>query len=447
MNDMDYNVENYSIDELYQLIGLDTTEIIDNSIINEASDVLIKKYNMENNPDLKNFFINVRKKLLDDTYKSENQETIIIQNEENNKIGDDITVQNVKGNPNFNNIIKRMVNIDTSFRVNSFPVKDDAVKYADITNNETSIYSNTDFTCNLTDKLRDVVSMTLHSIAIPYSWYAVNKFNNIFKIENTLITIDPGNYTCQQLRDTLNSNILFSQYGEMILHENTCKIDISLNDTYNITFYENTGDFANSKSNHNLGWILGFRNSTYYEKYLPGEAMVNVYGPKYLTLLIDEFKGNMVSKGVVNIETNENRLLSMPSYFSNDLVFDVVSLNNKEIVQYSNIRKINNTFLSKTITKAQETSLNEIIKSRNEPTNSKIKINNDSSIFAIIPFKKPTSMSETISIDITLETNTRVYLGPINIEKLRIKLMDDKGNVLDLNGLDWNFTLIIEHRY
>ena len=112
MNDMDYNVENYSIDELYELIGLDTTEIIDSSTINEASDVLIKKYNMENKEDLKNFFINVRKILLDETYKSENQDTVIIQNEENNKIGDDITVQNVKSNPNFNNIIKRMVNID-----------------------------------------------------------------------------------------------------------------------------------------------------------------------------------------------------------------------------------------------------------------------------------------------------------------------------------------------
>ncbi len=446
MNDMDYNVENYSIDELYELIGLDTTEIIDSSTINEASDVLIKKYNMENKEDLKNFFINVRKILLDETYKSENQETIIIQNEENNKIGDDIIVQNVKGNPNFNNIIKRMVNIDSSFRLNSFPAKDDSIKYADITNNETSIYSNTDFTCYLTEKLRNVVSMTMHSIAIPYSWYAINRFNNTFKIEDILITIEPGNYTCQELRDKLNSNTSFSEYGEFILHDNTCKIDISLNDTYNITFYEPSGDFTNSKSNYNFGWLLGFRNSTYTEKYISGEAMIDINGPKYLTLLIDEFKGNMVNKGIVNIETSENKL-SLPSYFSNDMIFDAVSSNNREIALYSNIRKINNTFQSKTITKAQETTLNEIIKSRNETTNTKLKINNDSSIFAIIPFKKPISMSEIISIDSTIESNTRVYLGPINIEKLRIKLMDDKGNVLDLNGIDWSFTFITEHTY
>ena len=52
-----------------------------------------------------------------------------------------------------------------------------------------------------------------------------------------------------------------------------------------------------------------------------------------------------------------------------------------------------------------------------------------------------------IAIDSTIESNTRVYLGPINIEKLRIKLMDDKGNVLDLNGIDWSFTFITEHTY
>jgi hypothetical protein len=154
----------------------------------------------------------------------------------------------------------------------------------------------------------------------------------------------------------------------------------------------------------------------------------------------------MVNKGIVNIETSENKL-SLPSYFSNDMIFDAVSSNNREIALYSNIRKINNTFQSKTITKAQETTLNEIIKSRNETTNTKLKINNDSSIFAIIPFKKPISMSEIISIDSTIESNTRVYLGPINIEKLRIKLMDDKGNVLDLNGIDWSFTFITEHTY
>ena len=66
--------------------------------------------------------------------------------------------------------------------------------------------------------------------------------------------------------------------------------------------------------------------------------------------MIDEFKGNMVNKGIVNIETSENNKLSLPSYFSNDMIFDVVSSNNREIALYSNIRKINNTFQSKTIT-------------------------------------------------------------------------------------------------
>ena len=36
---------------------------------------------------------------------------------------------------------------------------------------------------------------------------------------------------------------------------------------------------------------------------------------------------------------------------------------------------------------------------------------------------------------------TRPYFGPVTIERLGIKLYDDKGNFLNLNGRDWSFTL------
>jgi hypothetical protein len=30
----------------------------------------------------------------------------------------------------------------------------------------------------------------------------------------------------------------------------------------------------------------------------------------------------------------------------------------------------------------------------------------------------------------------------VNIDRLSVKLLDDKGNILNLNGLDWTITLI-----
>ena len=47
----------------------------------------------------------------------------------------------------------------------------------------------------------------------------------------------------------------------------------------------------------------------------------------------------------------------------------------------------------------------------------------------------------------SLQTNKRNYFGPVDIEKLRIKLLDDRGNIVNLNGLDWNIVLIAEVLY
>ena len=47
----------------------------------------------------------------------------------------------------------------------------------------------------------------------------------------------------------------------------------------------------------------------------------------------------------------------------------------------------------------------------------------------------------------TLQDHKRTYFGPVNIERFRVKLMDDKGNVVNLNGADWSFTLISDNLY
>jgi hypothetical protein len=39
---------------------------------------------------------------------------------------------------------------------------------------------------------------------------------------------------------------------------------------------------------------------------------------------------------------------------------------------------------------------------------------------------------------------TREYNGPVNISRLSVKLLDSKGNILDLNGRNWSFVLKCE---
>jgi hypothetical protein len=47
----------------------------------------------------------------------------------------------------------------------------------------------------------------------------------------------------------------------------------------------------------------------------------------------------------------------------------------------------------------------------------------------------------------TLQNQDRIYFGPVNIHRMSIKLLNDKGEILDLNGADWSVQLICEQLY
>jgi hypothetical protein len=44
-----------------------------------------------------------------------------------------------------------------------------------------------------------------------------------------------------------------------------------------------------------------------------------------------------------------------------------------------------------------------------------------------------------------LLSDQRLYAGKTDIQKLNIQLVDEWGNVVDLNGVDFSFCLEIEH--
>ena len=41
----------------------------------------------------------------------------------------------------------------------------------------------------------------------------------------------------------------------------------------------------------------------------------------------------------------------------------------------------------------------------------------------------------------------RRYNGPVNINKIEIKLLDKFGDIIDLNHMDWSFSLELEILY
>jgi hypothetical protein len=104
----------------------------------------------------------------------------------------------------------------------------------------------------------------------------------------------------------------------------------------------------------------------------------------------------------------------------------------------------------RTLTNAQLHSLNSINNNNNNLTNYLSKAPTSSDILAIIPVKTSTGVptgSLLVEFSGSLQDNVRTYFGPVNIERMAVKLLDDKGNILNLNGNDWCITLIAECLY
>ena len=108
-----------------------------------------------------------------------------------------------------------------------------------------------------------------------------------------------------------------------------------------------------------------------------------------------------------------------------------------------------NQGVPRVFTQKQQYSLNEIIKNRKTSTNQRITPPSTTNVFAIVPLRSAGKKFGELITEFSgpLPLNIRNYFGPVDIERMKISLYDDKGNILNLNGAEWSFTMISEHLY
>ena len=452
------NLDELDKDDLCNLFDLDENECSSVELINIKYDLLLK--NNSNNNKIQHFLTNAKTKLLEliedeeefpETNLNENEEKYI-QTSTNSY---PVTIKKDILNPNYKNSTFRIISIDSQYRNTLFPY--------DVSDaNSTS--SNTHFTMNLTEPLNNVISMKLYSLQIPYSWYVFdsNLGNNFFYIKDSLdvytkIEIQSGNYDISGLIDEVNNQLTINSYDASLNltyssingkasfnYDNTTDISLIFYDG-NGVYNTNTPFSKGAQLNYNLGWHLGFRqnlvnNISYIDITTPGiscEAIIDVIGTKYLFLSVDDNNHNHLNRGIVNIDFTETRA-DMPSSFSYDLNLTNDGTN-KVIADVSEPRRVS---------KATLTSINAIQQNKNISRNRLFSPTN-SDILAIIPINKNNLDFNNLITELgsTLQTNKRSYFGPVHIKRLKIKLMNDKGYTVNLNGLDWSFSLITEHLY
>jgi hypothetical protein len=279
------------------------------------------------------------------------------------------------------------INIDTRFR--------------DDTNSSTLASYN----ITLPDRILGVRSMEVVSAEIPYTMYNVssNIGNNRFYISYTTndinnvetVTIPDGNYTSQStLLTQINTQIssLDSSYNTLSVYsENvtgTTYMCNMKNTAQSGSLQINFGNLAHSpheKANlrGTIGWKLGFRDTNYVissSSGVSGESFIDISAPKYVYISLDDYS-----------------------------------------------RSVNNSFIA--------------------PFSRSVMNKN---IIAKIPVSSSGfSFGDTIRanfINGTLVSDTRVFMGNsgVDLQKFKVELVDEFGTPVDMNEMDFSFTLRLE---
>jgi hypothetical protein len=70
-------------------------------------------------------------------------------------------------------------------------------------------------------------------------------------------------------------------------------------------------------------------------------------------------------------------------------------------------------------------------------------------VFGLIPMKLAGLQNGQFFVEFggTLQNQDRTYFGPVNIHRMSVKLVSDRGDVVDLNGANWSFSLVCEQLY
>jgi len=358
-------------------------------------------------------------------------------------------------NPNLKNIVERTIIIDSQFRPTIFPYAEKDI---------TSPSFGSSFSTDLSDTLSNVLSLSLYSVHIPKTWYNISGFigNNCYSVSNNIESespseewtyVEPGYYTPSQLEsewaNATSTSILEIKYDPI---KNRFGVKMS-STVYNyIIWYGRTGAPENCQGclkvsfpNNNLGWTLGFRgfkNNILYTDmsnpdsagYVWAESTPSLSGPQYLLLTLDDYNHNRLNKGIISTNNTQTKL-DLPSYF-NKSTFSCDTSNNAFAVKSA----------PRQLTQAQLYTINTIHENRQQQ---KVRTSAPTSnnVLAIISVGN-VAYGDTISLyGEDIESNTREYFGPVTIERIKASILDDKGNILDLNGADWSFTFKVKQLY
>ena len=437
MNSFDLNISNYTINELEKMLELRNgytkaeiitqTTIFKDKVLGENNMPISKKndivdfLNKASNKIIKKLTLSLEKTQDDFTPAFEKMTNTIIPGNSSSAVIEKPSVVAGLNWPKFSGrlidnadqppgiinpinvrTIKRTINLDTRFRPNYY----------------TS--SSTDFSLTLPVRIKNAVSMRIASIEIPISWYVVAKYwgNSFFKIEwgdngdgtfdnDYTVTIPDGNYElfwqaateATDLASTINT----------FMHSYTGPDSAILQDiVFNVDRTSGRSGFAwksgspNSTQNFKISFSIDENGNSDFSTILQFRL------GWLLGFRVGFYEGlSIVSEGICYMKGPRYAFISIND-FNNSVSNYFISAFSSSLLQKDIIARINLTYIQ------QQQGVYQ------------------------------TGQDDGLSTQINRQ---RSYFGPVDIERLEIKLLDEFGRIIDLNNMDWSMALTMECLY
>lgn len=304
-------------------------------------------------------------------------------------------------NPLNTRIINKCMTVDTKFRENL------------------STTTSSDFTVQLPTRLNKVVSMQLTSIELPIVFYTISSSygnNFLYIYANTqeyidgpvnqyemIITIPDGIYTSTDLINTINNLI--------------CPKD----DSGNIVDPESVFSYIHLKID------IGVNNSgtgkVIVESFGEKENMVNSIGfdfTKDINGVSDTV--SITSKIGWNLGFTKKKYFGC-ARFKSDTAMNTTTIKYIYLAIDDYQHSVNNIFLNA----FNNTYINENVLAR---------ISLNSGAFTIL-----------MENNLNLITEPRRYFGPVDLQRLRVRIFDDHGRILNMQNSDYSFVLTFKMLY
>lgn len=456
------DISNWTLNELQEMFNIDIHENVDTvrKNITEYIEKIKNTYNENDKDDLLNFLHeayikvmnNYTKKNISNIFSNKNS---VVNRKDGIKVNDedkhfvytrerlpiseshDIPILKGQINPLLRNINKRIINLDTQMR------------------NYLSEDSN-NVTLDLSEPLNNVIALRVLSMEIRHCWYTFDEAygTNMFKVDNSNITIPNGNYSESELITLINDALSVASLGNISFSYNTntgmALITNSGPTSHTITFYNNANP-GNMKKNNNLGWLLGYRSfdADYNilfdidaNETITGNALLDVYGPRYILLEIEDFNNNHFNRNFVAIDDSISKA-NYPSYYTPD-----ISLSDPS-VKFTIDSNGNTVWIDSGLTHAQQQTISSVYQSRIQENKLENKVTGmkTNDILSKLPVQYTSNYNTLIIGYNFINKNERLYYGPVKINRIKIALYNDKGQLLRLNKQDFSITLQTDEFY